>query len=65
MRFLYELATAVPAVGAGLSVGHVVASLDAPSPWPQITALAMTLLAAYVLDNLISTLLAHRAARRG
>lgn len=65
MRFFYELAAAVPAVGAGLSIGHVVASLDAPAPWPQLTALAVTLIAVYVLDNLISTLIAHRAARRG
>lgn len=65
MRFLYELVAAVPALGAGLSIGHVVASLDAPNPAPQLTALAVTLLAAFVFDNLISTLIAHPAARRG
>jgi hypothetical protein len=65
MRFLYEMAAAIPAVGAGLSVGHVVASLDAPNPWPQMSALAVTLAAAWVLDSLISNLLAYCAATRG
>jgi len=65
MRFLYELAAAVPAVGAGLSVGHATASLNAPSPWPQLAALAVTLLAAYVLDRLIDPIRVYRAARRG
>lgn len=65
MRFQHQLAAAIPAVIAGLTVGRVVASLDAPSPWPQLSALAVTLTAAYVLDGLISTLLAHRAATRG
>jgi hypothetical protein len=65
MRFLYELAAAVPALAAGLTVGHVVASLDAPAPWPQFAALAVALAVAHVLDGLINTLLAYRAARRG
>jgi xanthosine utilization system XapX-like protein len=65
MRFLYELFAAFPALVAGLTVGNVVASLDAPFPWPLLAALAVTLGAVYVLDNLIDTLVAHRAARRG
>jgi len=65
MRFLYELVAAVPAVGAGLSISRVVASLDAPNPWPQLTFLAVTLLTAYVLDRLIDPIRAHYAARRG
>jgi hypothetical protein len=65
MRFLYELAAAIPALIAGLTVGRVTASLDAPTPWPLIAAIAVTLTAAHVLDGLIGTLLAHRAARRG
>lgn len=65
MRVLYELAATVPAVGAGLSVGHATASLNASSPWPQLVALAVTLLAAYILDCLIDPIREHRAARRG
>ena len=65
MRFLYELVAAIPALVAGLTVGNVVASLDAPAPLPLLAALAVTLGAVYVLDNWINILLAHRAARRG
>jgi hypothetical protein len=65
VRFLYELAAAIPALIAGITTGHVVASLDAPDPFPFLAAIAVTLAAVYVLDGLISTLLAHRAARRG
>lgn len=65
MRFLYELVAAIPALIAGLTVGNVVASLDAPAPLPLLAALTVTLGAVYVLDNLISTLPAHRAASRG
>jgi xanthosine utilization system XapX-like protein len=65
MRFLAELASSIPALIAGVTVGRVVASLDAPSPYPLLAAIAVALAAVYVLDSLISTLLAHRAARRG
>lgn len=65
MRFVYELLAAIPALVAGLTVGNVVASLDAPAPWPLLAALAVSLGAVYVLDGLINTLLAHRVARRG
>lgn len=65
MRFLYQLVVAIPALVAGLTVGRVAASLDASSPWPQFAAIAVAIGAAYALDGLISTLLAHRAARRG
>ena len=65
MRFLYELIAAIPALVAGLAVGNVVASLDAPAPWPLLAAIAVTLGAVYVLDDLINTLLAHRATTRG
>lgn len=65
MRFLYQLAAAIPALIAGLTVGYVAASLNAPAPVPFLAALAVTLGAVHVLDNLISALLDHRAARRG
>lgn len=65
MRFLSELAAAIPALIAGISTGRVVASLDAPHPFPLLAAIAVALAAIYVLDSLISTLLDHRAARRG
>lgn len=64
MRFLYQLAAAIPALIAGLTVGRVVASLDAPPPVPFLAALAVTLGAVHVLDGLIDTLLTHRAANR-
>jgi hypothetical protein len=65
VRFLYELIAAIPALVAGLTVGNVVASLDAPAPWPLLAAVAVALGAVYVLDSLIATLLAHRATSRG
>ena len=65
MRFLSELASAIPALIAGITTGQVVASLDAPEPFPLLAAIAAALTAIYVLDSLIGTLLDHRAARRG
>lgn len=64
-RFLYELAAAVPAFGAGLAVEHGVEALGVSQPWPQFTFLAVALLAAYILDRLIDPIREHRAARRG
>lgn len=65
MRILVWLATVVPAFVAGISVGHVVGSLDAPAPFPFLAAGAVALIALHVLDSLVDTLLAHRAATRG
>ena len=65
MRLPYELAAAVPAVTAGLSVGKAVESLHAPSPWPTVALFVVTLLAALVLDRLIDPIRVYRAARRG
>ena len=67
MRIIAWLGTVVPSLAAGISVGRVVASLDAPEPepLPLMAAITVTLVAAHVLDSLIDTLLAHRAANRG
>lgn len=65
MRILVWLATVVPSLASGITVARVTASLDAPTPLPLLAAMAITLLAAHVLDSLIDTLLAHRAATRG
>jgi len=65
VKLLAWLATFLPALTAGLTVGRVTASLDAPSPFPQLAAVATALLVIHVLDGLINTLLAHRAATRG
>lgn len=64
MRFLSELAAALAALVAGITVGHVTASLNAPTPWPQLAAITVGLAAIYALDGWISILLTHRAARR-
>ncbi|MFD9464350.1 hypothetical protein [Streptomyces sp. NPDC060027] len=65
MRILTQLGTALAALVAGISAGRVAVSLDAPTPWPLITAVTVAVLAIYVLDGLVDTLHAHRAARRG
>jgi hypothetical protein len=65
MRFRYQLVASIPAVTVGLTVGHVAASLDAPSPWPEFSALAVTVVLAYFLDRLAKDLLAYRTASRG
>lgn len=65
MRILTWLATFLPAPTAGLTVGRITASLDAPSPFPQLAAVATALLVIHVLDTLINTLLAHHAVSRG
>ena len=65
MHFLAWLATVVPSASAGITVGHVVASLDAPAPIPFAAAVAVAILAACVIDNLIDALQAHRATMRG
>jgi xanthosine utilization system XapX-like protein len=62
MRILAWLATVVPSAAAGISVGHVVASLDAPAPVPFASALVVGLIALHVLDTLISS---SQAANRG
>ncbi|MFE4420411.1 hypothetical protein [Streptomyces sp. NPDC056817] len=65
MKVLAWLATAVPAFMAGASTGRVVASLGAPTPVPLAAAIATAVIALIVLDSLIDTLIAHRAANRG
>ncbi|NUP15355.1 MAG: hypothetical protein HOZ81_04475 [Streptomyces sp.] len=65
MRFLHLLALTIPSLATGISVERVAASLDAPPPVSLMAGVGMAALAIHVLDNLISTLLAYRAARRG
>ncbi|WP_030169007.1 hypothetical protein [Streptomyces sp. NRRL S-813] len=65
MCFLAWVATFVPSLVFGITVGRVAASLDAPRPVPLLSAIIAALAAMYVLDHLISTLHAHHAARRG
>ncbi|MCZ4510445.1 hypothetical protein O3Q52_20075 [Streptomyces sp. ActVer] len=65
MKLLAWLATFLPAFTAAITVGRVTASLDAPTPFPHLAAIATALLVIHVLDTLIGTLLTHRAARRG
>jgi hypothetical protein len=52
MRFPYQLATVIPALAAGLSVGYAADLLGAPSPVPGTAAVAATLPALFSLDLL-------------
>lgn len=65
MRFRHQLLAAAPAVGLGFTIGHGVTLLDAPSPWPELTTLAVAVIAAHFLNGLLGALLTHRAAHRG
>lgn len=52
MRFPYRLATVIPALTVGLTVGYATAQLGAPPPVPGTAALAAALSTLFSLDLL-------------